>query len=56
MAEQISGHVPSAAYISDPITSRYGYEETVECSSGDVGSKLAFTESRVEMGVQFAMP
>ncbi len=50
------GCIPSAAYISDPITSRYGYEETVECSSGDAGLKLAFAEGRVKMGMQSAMP
>ncbi len=56
MAEQMSGCVPSAAYMSDPIASRYGYDKTVECSLDDAGSKFTFTESGVETGVQLAMP
>ena len=56
MAEQMSGHVPSATYMSNPITSRYGYEETVECSSDEVGSKLALAESGVDTGMQSAIP
>ncbi len=56
MAEQMSGRIPRAAYMSDLITSRYRYEETIKCSSDGVGSKLAFAESGVETGVQFAIP
>ena len=52
----MSGHIPSATYMSELITLRYGYEETVKCSSGDAGLKFTLAESGVEMGMQFAMP
>ncbi len=54
MAEQMSGCVPSAAYMSDVIASRYGYDKTGDLD--DAGSKFTFTESGVETGVQLAMP
>ncbi len=36
----------------DPRTSRYGYDETSACSSGEVGWKCELAGSGVETGVQ----
>ena len=47
-AAAMSGRVPRAAYMSDLITSRYGYEETMRWSSEVAGWNCAFAGSGVD--------